>query len=287
MHRFFMITSTLAALLPHPATAASDSEQLVALVNAWRTAPAACQGRARPAMPALAPVAVLSRVALRPGSILLAELDQAGYDPERADALQVSGPGEARQAFEILRDSYCATLSSARYRDIGAHRNGAEWTIVLATAMPNPLLLLPRQEQAGQEVLAATNAARAVARDCGGVAMPAAPPVRWSPQLAAAALAHSQDMAQQGYFSHTDKQGNEVPQRVVAAGYTWRNVAENIARGQSSAQDAVAGWISSPGHCRSLMDARMSEMGAAYSIRSKKSSAGSTAYWTQVFASPR
>lgn len=287
MNRFFLIAGAMAALLPRPGAAASDSEQLLALVNAWRTAPATCQGRARPAMPPLAPVAVLSRVALRPGSILLAELDQAGYDPERADGVQVSGPADARQAFEILRENYCATLSGARYRDIGASRNGNEWTIVLASAMPNPLLLLPGQEQAGQEVLAATNAARAVARDCGGVAMPAAPPVRWSTQLAAAALAHSQDMAQQGYFSHTDKQGNEVPQRVATAGYAWRHVAENIARGQSSAQEAVAGWISSPGHCRSLMDARMSEMGAAYSIRSKTRSAGSTAYWTQVFASPR
>lgn len=283
MNRLFLLAGALAATLPATA-AANDGAQLVALVNAWRTAPATCQGQARPAMPALAPVAILSRVALRPGGILLAELDRAGYDPERADALQVAGPADARQAFQILRESYCSTLSSTRYRDIGAHRDGTEWTIVLASAMPNPALLLPDQEQAGQEVLAATNAARAVPRDCGGVAMPAAPPLRWSAPLAAAALAHSQDMAQQGYFSHTDQQGNAVPQRVVAAGYAWRNVAENIARGQSSAQDAVAGWLSSPGHCRSLMDARMSEMGAAYSIRSNKRS---TAYWTQVFASPR
>lgn len=282
MNRFFLLAGALAAL--PPAASASDGAQLLALVNAWRAAPAACQGRARPAMPPLAPVALLSRVALRPGSILLAELDQAGYDPERADALQVAGPTDARQAFEILRENYCTTLSSTRYRDIGASRNGTEWTIVLASAMPNALLLLPSQEQAGQEVLAATNAARAVPRDCGGMAMPAAPPVRWNAQLAAAALAHSQDMAQQGYFGHTSKQGNEVTQRVAAAGYAWRNVAENIARGQTSAQEAVAGWLSSPGHCRSLMDARMSEMGAAYSIRSNKRS---TAYWTQVFAAPR
>jgi len=238
----------------------------------------------RPALPQLAPRAVLSRVALRPGSILLAELDRAGYDPELADAVQVAGPADARQAFDILREHYCATLSNPRYRDIGAHRDGNEWTVVLAAAMPDPQLVLPGQEQAGQEVLAATNAARAVPRDCGGVAMPAAPPVRWSARLAAAALQHSQDMAQQGYFSHTDTQGNDVAQRALAAGYAWRSVAENIARGQNSAQEAVAGWLNSPGHCRSLMDARMSEMGAAYSIRSNKRS---TAYWTQVFASPR
>ncbi|WP_374580502.1 CAP domain-containing protein [Pseudoduganella sp.] len=283
MNRLVPLAAILAALLPGPA-AASDGAQLVALVNAWRAAPASCQGRMRPALPQLAPRAVLSRVALRPGSILLAELDRAGYDPELADAVQVAGPADARQAFDILREHYCATLSNPRYRDIGAHRDGNEWTVVLAAAMPDPQLVLPGQEQAGQEVLAATNAARAVPRDCGGVAMPAAPPVRWSARLAAAALQHSQDMAQQGYFSHTDTQGNDVAQRALAAGYAWRSVAENIARGQNSAQEAVAGWLNSPGHCRSLMDARMSEMGAAYSIRSNKRS---TAYWTQVFASPR
>lgn len=283
MNRLFLFAGVLAALLPVRA-AASDGAQLAALVNAWRSAPATCQGQARPALPPLAPQAVLSRVGLRPGGFLLAELERAGYDPQLADALQVSGPGDARQAFEILREHYCATLSNPRYRDLGARRDGNEWTVVLAAAQPNPQLLLPDQEQAGQEILAATNAARAVPRDCGGVAMAAAPPVRWSARLAAAALLHSQDMAQQGYFGHTDPQGKDVAQRASAAGYAWRNVAENIARGQNSAQEAVAGWLDSPGHCRSLMDARLSEMGAAYSIRSNKRS---TAYWTQVFASPR
>ncbi|MCE3261192.1 MAG: hypothetical protein K0R43_271 [Pseudoduganella sp.] len=264
--------------------AAREAEQLVAMVNAWRAAPAACQGGMRPAVPRLAANPMLSRVTLRHGTILLAALDQAGYDPALADAVQVTGPSDARAAFDILREAYCITLASTRYADIGAHRSGNEWTVVLAAPTPNPLLLLPAPAQAEQEVLAATNAARSVARDCGGVWMAAAPPVRWSALLADAALAHSQDMARHGYFAHADRQGNDAGQRSLAAGYAWRHIGENIARGQTSAHEAVASWVGSPGHCRSLMNPRFTDMGAAYSIRSGKRPA---AYWTQVFGTPR
>jgi uncharacterized protein YkwD len=282
----------LAALLPGGAMAANtagatvggDAGQLLALVNAWRAAPATCLGKPRAAVPALAPLAVLSRIALRPNMILLAALDQAGYDPEVADAVQVAGPADARAAFDALRESYCATLGSTRYRDIGAHRDGNEWTIVLAAPTPNPTVLLPSVAEAAAQVLQATNAARAEGRYCGETWMAAAPPVGWSQRLAEAALGHSKDMAQKGYFSHTDKQGREVPQRADAAGYAWRHIAENISRGQTSAQEAVTGWVNSPGHCRSLMNPRYTEMGAAFSIREGKRPA---AYWTQVFGTPR
>jgi uncharacterized protein YkwD len=271
------------ALLPATA-AAGEAAQLVSMVNAWRAAPASCQGRQRAALPPLAPQPMLSRIALRPGTILLAALDQAGYDPEVADAVQVTGPADAHAAFEALRENYCATLGSARYRDIGAHQAGNEWTVVLAAPTPNPLVLLPSEAVAAQQVLHATNAARAQARRCGDTWMEAAPPLSWNAHLAQAAQAHSRDMAQKGYFSHTDKQGKEVPQRAEAAGYRWRHIAENISRGQTSAAEAVTGWVNSPGHCRALMNARYTEMGAAFAVREGKRPA---AYWTQVFGAPR
>lgn len=283
MRREIVFAAALAALGPG-AAGASEAGQLVAMVNAWRAAPAQCQGRQRSAVPALTPLSVLSRIALQPGTILLAALDQAGYDPEVADAVQVTGPTDARGAFEALRDTYCATLGSTRYRDIGAHRAGDEWTVVLAAPAPNPTVLLPSLAEAARQVLQATNAARAEGRYCGETWMASAPPVHWNQQLAEAALAHSRDMAQKGYFSHTDKQGKEVAQRADAAGYRWRHIAENISRGQTSAQEAVTGWVNSPGHCRALMNPRYAEMGAAFSIREGRRPA---AYWTQVFGTPR
>jgi len=282
MKRLIILTIACAAQLP--AAQAGDADQLAAMVNAWRAAPATCQGKQRPAVPVLAPKAVLSRIALRPGTILLAALDSAGYDPEVADAVNVEGPTDARSAFEALRESYCATLGSTRYRDIGAHRTGNEWTIVLARAAPNPATLIPDTAGAAQQVFKATNAARAEARQCGDTWMEAAPPLAWNQQLAEAAQAHSEDMAQQGYFAHKNKQGNEVPQRVEARSYRWRHVGENISRGQVTAQEAVTGWINSPGHCYNLMNPKFTEFGAGVSIRQSKHPA---AYWTQVFAAPR
>jgi uncharacterized protein YkwD len=282
MKRLIILATACAAQLP--AARAGDADQLLAMVNAWRAAPATCLGKQRPAVPVLTPRPVLSRIALRPGTILLAALDSAGYDPEVADAVNVEGPSDARSAFEALRESYCATMGSTRYRDIGAHRTGNEWTVVLAAPTPNPVALLPDTAEAAQQVLKATNAARAEARQCGDSWMEAAPPLAWNRQLAEAAQAHSEDMAQQDYFAHRNKQGNEVPQRAEAHGYRWRHVGENISRGQTSAQEAVAGWISSPGHCRNLMNPKFTEIGVGVSIRHSKRPA---AYWTQVFGTPR
>ena len=282
MKMLIILASACAAQLP--AAHAGEADQLAAMVNAWRAAPAACQGKQRPAVAVLTPRPVLSRIALRPGTILLAALDSAGYDPEVADAVSVEGPGDARSAFEALRESYCATLGSTRYRDIGAHRAGNEWTIVLAAPAPNPVTLVPDTAEAAREVFNATNAARAEARQCGDTWMEAAPPLAWNKDLAAAALAHSQDMAQQSYFAHKNKQGNEVSQRAEAQGYRWRHIGENISRGQTSAREAVTGWINSPGHCHNLMNPRFTEFGAGVAIRQGKRPA---AYWTQVFGAPR
>lgn len=280
MKRLVILAAALAAQQGH----AGDAEQLAAMVNAWRAAPASCQGRQRAPVPALTPKTVLARIALQPGTILLAALDQAGYDAHVADAVNVAGPDDARAAFDALRESYCATLGGTRYRDIGAHRSGNEWTVVLAAPMPNPALLLPDAAQAAQQVLAATNAARAEARQCGDTWMEAAPPLAWNQQLAAAAQAHSQDMARQVYFSHTNKQGQDPAQRAEAQGYRWRHIGENISRGQNSAQEAVASWIGSPGHCRNLMDPRASELGAGLGIRPGRHP---NAYWTELLAAPR
>lgn len=262
----------------------ADAAQLIQQINALRRAAAACPQGARAPVPALTPQPLLGRVRLQAGTILIAALDSAGYDAEVADAVQVAGPADVDAALAALREHYCATLTSTRYRDIGAHRNGNEWTVVLARAAPDPASVLPALDDAGQQVLAASNAARAQGQRCGEQWMAPAPPLSWQAGLAAAALAHSRDMALKGYFSHQGRDGSDAGERALAAGYRWRAIGENIAHGQLSAEEVVAGWLSSPGHCSNLMNPRFSEMGAAYAVRSGKRPA---AYWTQVLAAPR
>ncbi|MGH6626726.1 MAG: CAP domain-containing protein [Burkholderiaceae bacterium] len=102
------------------------------------------------------------------------------------------------------------------------------------------------------------NAARAEARNCGTlgmpVFMPAAPALAWNDILFSAAARHGRDMAQQNYFAHTSLDGRTPDQRVSAEGYVWQAIGENLAAGYTSIDSVIAGWLSSPGHCRNLMD---------------------------------
>ena len=139
-------------------------------------------------------------------------------------------------------------------------------------------------EAARALVLGLVNAARAEARRCGTDDYPAAPALVWDDRLGSAATGHSADMATHDFFSHTGSDGGSVADRVSAEGFPWSAVGENIAAGQATAADAMAGWLESPGHCRNVMNARYASLGMACSA-----DAGTSwgTYWTQVFARSR
>jgi uncharacterized protein YkwD len=274
------------ALLAGAAQAQNDA-RLVALVNAMRAAPGECGG-ARPApAPALAANALLARVRIGAGAFPEYAVEQVGYHAAQVDVISARGAQDAAGVMALIRQPYCRTLLDPDYRDIGATRSGngegGEWTIVLA----RPLLPLdlPPQEVVGRQILDAVNAARGVPRSCGEQAFGAAPPVAWNKALGAAALAHSSDMAARRHFGHEGSDGSMVASRTTRAGYNWRLVGENIAAGQTSAAEAVAGWLDSPGHCANLMNPAFTEMGAGYGI--SRARMPGFAYWTQVFALPR
>lgn len=134
------------------------------------------------------------------------------------------------------------------------------------------------------DLLQAINAARAVARSCGGTAMPAVPPLTWNDQLFSASARHSADMANNNYFSHASLDGRSMAQRVSAEGYAWSWVGENIAAGQSSVSVVMNGWLASPGHCVNIMAAAPRDVAVACVQRS-----GTTygRYWTMNLARPR
>ena len=70
----------------------------------------------------------------------------------------------------------------------------------------------------------------------------------------------------------------------LRAGYRYRAMGENIAGGQTRPEDAVTGWIDSPGHCANLMNPAFTEMGVAVAVN-RKSRMG--VYWTLEFGTPR
>jgi uncharacterized protein YkwD len=92
-------------------------------------------------------------------------------------------------------------------------------------------------------------------------------------------------MAAQRHLRHEGSDGTTVAERATRAGYGWRLIGENIASGQPSASEAVAGWIDSPRHCANLMNPAFTEMGAGYAI--SRANLPGFVYWTQVFGVPR
>ncbi|VXB58459.1 conserved exported hypothetical protein [Massilia sp. 9I] len=273
----------MAAAVPAPAYGA---EQLSTLINAYRIAPGSCMGRPAAPVDALAPHPALAQVRIGPATFIETALERVGYAAERADSISVTGPDTPAEAMEVLQQKYCRTLLDSRFSAVGSYRDGKEWTVILARpAPPLPSESFPDWNEAGKAILAGVNAARASARTCGTEHFAPAPPVSWNPRLGEAALGHSRDMAARRYFSHRAKDGSQPADRAARAGYAWQRVGENIAFGQSTPDEAVAGWLDSPGHCANIMNPSFTEMGAAYGIVAEKRSG--LVYWTQVFGRPR
>lgn len=94
--------------------------------------------------------------------------------------------------------------------------------------------------------------------------------LRPSGRLRQAALGHSQEMVQEGYFEHTSPSGETFVDRIIGTGYARRArrwlVGENLVWGsgsQSTPQALVGSWMGSPAHRANLLRARFREVGVA------------------------
>jgi uncharacterized protein YkwD len=95
-------------------------------------------------------------------------------------------------------------------------------------------------------------------------------PVQPNGALRGAALTHSNEMVEQGYFAHTSPAGLTFVDRIVAAGYTrgarrW-DVGENLVWGTgplSTPRSLVTSWMNSPPHRANLLRAQFREIGIA------------------------
>jgi uncharacterized protein YkwD len=133
-------------------------------------------------------------------------------------------------------------------------------------------------------VLRQINSARAVARSCGARPMQPARALVWNKALAEAAEQHSVDMTARRYFDHVSPEGRRVSQRVLAQGYRWRIVGENLAGGDTTVKGVISGWLHSPEHCENLMNPAYADIGVSC-VRQPGSQWGT--YWTMVLATRR
>lgn len=129
-----------------------------------------------------------------------------------------------------------------------------------------------------QELVGLVNEARSEGRQCGGQGWyDAADPLTADAVLMRVAEGHAEDQKAAEEMSHKGSNGSWPSERVSTGGYPWRSVGENVAWGYGTPEEAMEGWLDSPGHCSAIMNPSFSEIGVAR--------AG--LYWTQVFAAPR
>lgn len=199
-----------------------------------------------------------------------------------SSSMHVRGAKDERTLLKVIAENYCDIVLDATFTHIGVHRDRDEVWIVVGTplAYPSP----GSSAEVSARALKLVNAARAQPRKCGHTAFDAAPPLRLSPVLERAALAHAKDMAAHSAFEHVGSDGSRPADRVRRAGYRWRAVGENIAAGTADIESVVQGWLDSPGHCANLMGKQFEEMGIAFHVEPKSKA---TIYWAQVFATKR
>jgi uncharacterized protein YkwD len=231
-------------------------------------------------LPAIAPLQLnrqLDRAAARwaSGGSPLTAAEQTGYQARQAAGLHVSGSDDS--VLQALRKTRCGAFADQSLRDIGAYHHGADtWLVIASRSALHP-------PPAASRVLQLVNEVRANGTRCGDRSFAAAPPLQPSATLDSVAYQHAADMARHDYFEHIDLSGHTPADRVRASGYREKLVGENIAYGPTSAEEVVAGWLHSPGHCENIMDPRFHEMGLALA---PGRGARHGLYWDEVLTEP-
>lgn len=110
-------------------------------------------------------------------------------------------------------------------------------------------------------------------------------PVLSNGSLASAAAWMANDLATTGYFSHTSSDGRTPQQRMAAFGYPAyaRYAGENLAAGQATAADVIAGWKVSPAHNAVLLSANFNAIGVGYAYNA---GAPYKSYWVADLGGP-
>lgn len=102
------------------------------------------------------------------------------------------------------------------------------------------------------------------------------PPLEWRSSVARVAQAHSEDMVDRDFFSHTNPDGKSPFDRLREAGIEYRSAAENIAWGYGTASAVLAGWLGSAGHKANIENCSLTQHGVG--LRGT--------HWTHLFIRP-
>ena len=96
-------------------------------------------------------------------------------------------------------------------------------------------------------------------------------------ELSRVARYKSQDMKDNRYFAHNSPVYGTPFQMIRNFGISFRSAGENIAKGYSTPQAVVNGWMNSSGHRANILNANYTHIGVGYVAGGH--------YWTQMFIS--
>jgi uncharacterized protein YkwD len=109
--------------------------------------------------------------------------------------------------------------------------------------------------------------------------------LRHAPRLRRAALGHSRDMVDGGYFEHTTPDGLTMVDRIVRARYVREDqgwtLGENLAWGTgslSTPRGAVQSWMDSPGHRANMLKRGYRDIGVGVVLGVPVSDAAGATY---------
>lgn len=267
--------ASLCAILVAPVATAAD---LVDVANIVRTRH--CGDASLPDKPLLANTHLdAAAAAVADGAKAESAIALAGYRAKSSASIRVStSRGKDDAVARELAEHFCHLVADPDFVDIGVYRRGKEVWLLLADGAPLPS---PNDVAFLESVVERLNRIRAEGGRCGGIEFPPAEPLARSRALDEAARAHAEDMARNSFLAHTGSDGSNPGDRAARAGYDWEVVAENVASGQTSADDIAATWLKSAGHCENLRDAKYSDTGIAYALNPGD---GRDIYWVQVYA---
>ena len=214
----------------------------------------------------------------------LVELARRGYEASRVTEMLVQSDGSPEEVVGFWRRQAGAGFAealSAEYGDLGVG------VAVPEDAPPIYAFVFARSAaddfRARTARLADLDAVRAVLLERTHAARRAAgrPPLRADARLERAAQEYAELMLRRGHYGHTGPDGSTALERAAAAGYAGRTVAENLARGQDSPEQAVEAWLASRPHRRNLLDPELSDVG--HGLAFGRGPDGRQIYWVQLF----
>ncbi|MBE6845941.1 MAG: hypothetical protein E7508_09635 [Ruminococcus sp.] len=81
-------------------------------------------------------------------------------------------------------------------------------------------------------------------------------------------------------FSHTRPDGTSFSTAIDSLNISYRGSGENIAAGQTSAEEVMAQWVDSPGHYQNIINPNYTQLGVGYYL---DNNSAYKYHWVQLF----